>query len=531
MLKRSVSSRHESGQALGLSLLALVVMMFAGLAMVSLADSSYRTARFLERQTIASARAEAGYLYAQRVLDAEVDSGRVFVDGDTASGEVDGLAGEDARWEWTVRAVAEGAYQREEKMVRGYGSLEGGAKIVVEGQLLSYSLLNYSWFSRTGDLPFGNAFRTDGDVYAGDDLDFGNGVNQYFGGRVEAGDAILNRGNDAAQNRVFRLPGQPKSGLGGVRLDTDSNWFQNTQASAQSGGIQLPGGYDYEMDLTGVNFAQAGTLTLRRRTHRADSYASNSGTWSTTSVAIPAGFNGVVFAGTVQSNGSVLSSGLSSVRVKGTLQRKSVSIVATDDGFVAGNTYGGTTNGDFVRDGRVPSNDRPGTGDPVNVALVARDNVRMAIDAPRILEAEVALASVNGQINVESTTANPAVTAGATGWDLNMNGVIETNNADGWNELTLQPRNGGYTASEAIWHLMTLGPFISNTTPSMGRWATYPSLYPNNPHNRTYAYSRDVVKFPPPAFPAALSKYGTGAWVVRKPGYKTLTGLDYLAPL
>jgi hypothetical protein len=208
-----------------------------------------------------------------------------------------------------------------------------------------------------------------------------------------------------------------------------------------------------------------------------------------------------------------------------------MSVVATDDGYFYGNTYAGTTNGDFVRDGQHPQNDRPGTGDPINVALVAYDNLRMAADAPRILEVECASAAVNGQIGVESTTANPAVAPGSTGWDLNMNGVIETTNSDGWNELTLQPRNGGQTVSEAIWHLMTQGPFISNTSPTMGRWATYPSLYANNPHNRSYGYNSDIVEYAPPAFPAALSKYQPGAWVVRKKGYRSLVGLEYLAPL
>lgn len=525
------SSRNTAGQILATSLIALVVMMFTGLALVQLADSANRTAEYLEKQTISAAHADAAYVYAQRKLDEAIDSGQLFADGDSDSGQVAGFAGPDAIWEWEVANTIEGAYQREVKYVRGHGSSREGAAIVVEGQLRSYSLLNYSWFSRTGTLSFGEAFRTDGDVYAGNDLAFNNARNQYFGGRAEAGDQILGRGNDQSQNREFRLEGYPLDNVGGVRLDTDTNWFPNTYSSAQAGGIVLPPGYDYDIDMTGVNFTQSGAMTVRRRTHRSDSYYSDSGTWSNQTIAIPADFNGIVFAGSVQANGNVGSSDLASVRLKGTLQGTSVSVVATDDAYIAGNTYGGTTAGDFVRDGRHPNNDRAGAGNPVNVALVARDEVRISSDAPRILEIEIATAAVNGQIGVESTTLNPAVAAAGTGWDLNMNGAIEANNADGWNEQTLQPRNGGQTVSEAIWHLMTQGPFISNTSPTTGRWATYPSLYSNQPHNRTYAYSRDVVTYPPPVFPAALSKYKAGAWVQRKHGYQSITGLEYLAPL
>lgn len=101
------SSRNTAGQILATSLIALVVMMFTGLALVQLADSANRTAEYLEKQTISAAHADAAYVYAQRKLDEAIDSGQLFADGDSDSGQVAGFAGPDAIWEWEVANTIE----------------------------------------------------------------------------------------------------------------------------------------------------------------------------------------------------------------------------------------------------------------------------------------------------------------------------------------------------------------------------------------------------------------------------------------
>jgi Tfp pilus assembly protein PilV len=533
--------RHSQGQILAAAMIALVVMAFTGLTLVSLADMAYRSVARAKQRAVAGARADAGLVAAKIQLEeALVESaGGLAVDGTTGSGEVSAFVETgDARWEWEIRVVQDGGYWRLSKFIRGYGKDRGKTEVAFERQLRSYSLLNYSWFSRTGTLSFGQAFQTDGSVYAGSSLAFNNYQNQYFGGRAECVGDFSGRGDDGSQNRTFAMEGMPRQNVPAVLLDTDVEWFQHTQASAQDGGITLPPGYDYAIDFTGVDFTQPGYFTVKRRTRASwentlsEVRDSTEGTWSNASIEIPMDFNGVIFAGAVDGDGGVTQR--SSVKVKGTVQKQSVSVVATDDAFVWGNTYGGTTNGDFVRNGRSPGTDTTGTGDPVNVALVARNHIRVARDAPRILEFETALCAIDGTISPESTTANPAVDpyvgGDLTGWDLDMDGAIQTNNSDGWNELTLAPTHSGQTISESLWHLRTMGPLICKTSPSMGRWASYPGSFSSPPRNRMYGYDHDIVDHEPPAFPAALNVNTTSAWTERQGALGRIEGLEFLMP-
>ena len=110
-----------------------------------------------------------------------------------------------------------------------------------------------------------------------------------------------------------------------------------------------------------------------------------------------------------------------------------------------------------------------------------------------------------------------------------MDGSIETSNSEGWNELTLSPTHGGQTVGSKIYHLETNGPLIGNGAPSMNPWAYYPQLYNSRPHNRDYNYNPSILRYPPPAFPAALNLNTPSAWVERKPVYGTIEGLEFLA--
>ncbi len=543
--------RGSRGQVLGGALLALIIVASAGAVLVALGEQSVRAAERSKRRLVSGFRADAGLVAARLELEqAMVDSdGSDARDGATAQGEVPSFLNDgDARWEWEVRVIRDGAYWRTTKFIRGYGSYRGQSQVVWERQLRSYSLLNYSWFTHTGSQSFGVAFRSNGAIYAGGDLNFNHNANQYFGSRVEASGGLLNRGNDESESRTFALASMPRSGVPQVVLDTDVDWFQNTYDTASHGGIVLPTGYDYAIDFTGADLTQAGTLTIKRRARQSTDNSlstvrtSNSGTWTDYTMTIPSNFNGVIFAGAVGSNGNPTA--YSSVKVKGTLQRMSTTVVATDDAFIWGNTYGGTTNGDFNRDGRHPENDSAGTGDPVNLALVAMHHIRIAKDAPRILEFEVASCAVEGTIKEEyynssfndsDTNCNPIVSpydanGTLTGWDLDMNGTIETSNSEGWNERTLAPTHGGQTVGSKIYHLETSGPLIGNGAPSMNPWAYYPQLYNSRPHNRDYNYNPSILRYPPPAFPAALNLNTPSAWVERKPVYGTIEGLEFLAP-
>ncbi len=528
MLKEhaELSPRGKRGSVLVLAMLALVVMLYSGLTLITLAENATRTTQFAKSDCIALARAEAMLARAQVRL---ADEFKAAEEQDRELGELElkiydpSLGG--SYYEISRHEVRQGAYVTMPTILRGTGEYMGHFVTLVQ-ELKTYSLLNYSLFCRSGDISLGPNFRTTGDMYAGDDINFNNYPHQWFGGRVEAGDRLLNRGNEST--RHFELPGQPVEHVGRLKLDTDETWFQNTQAAAKDSGIWLPGGYDYRIDFTGINWTQGGTITIQRRSHRSDSYASDSGTWRNYTITIPPNFNGIIFAGEVYDDGRVKSR--ASLMVKGTLQYQSVTCVATDDIFLTGNLYGGTTNGDFVRNGADPSQDNPGTGDPVNVGLVAYDNFRIGKECYRILEYEAAVMAVHGNVKPELYSSysgswryylNQPEYWGP--WDLDMDGQLENPNEWGWNEFTCEPQPGVYSSwrNRGIFHLQTMGPMIHNTQSTTGMWAMYPGYaYPSwcRPNNRNYGYTRDILKYPPPTFPAVLSKFLIGAWSRTKMG-------------
>jgi hypothetical protein len=211
-------------------------------------------------------------------------------------------------------------------------------------------------------------------------------------------------------------------------------------------------------------------------------------------------FNGIIF---FQGDG----------RVKGTADGRSgrnLTIFASDDIFVMDNLITGHTGFDPVTG--VPN----GTGDPVNIGLVAQDYVYIDDDTPRVLTIDAALMAVNSNWRVQddefggsgSISSHPV--AGPGPLDLDQDGIwgeTPVNNdprpGEGWDELNI-------TAN--TWVLNINGPIITYNGGSAWPWNDPYVLSNASGPTRRYNYDMDITEFPPPCFPVPLNLWKDVSW-------------------
>ncbi len=380
-------------------------------------------------------------------------------------------------------------------------------------------------------------------------------------------------------NGTFQMSGQPRENVTPYKLDYKAGFWTNAQsrAAASEGGLKLPGGYDYIVDLSAISSAlQSGatTVTLKRRAHRADSSPSIEGDqatlsaatgktsitalpiwsasttwqdsdwmnyWASVTVSLPAlaNWNGVIFCGDVNSNGSVSqNSYLSTVLLKGTAQYKSVSVVATDDMFFIDNVYGGTSNGDFSR---APGNWSRGTGTPCTVAAIAKDEIEWSLVHPRVAETMCAMVSQYGHIASEgSDYSTQLMRMPPRGeWDYDYDFTIDPDSnlwngalreSDGKNvreygrgTRTVSLLSRSWTKdwyNEGPWSQRTGGPWIGAGGFDNKVWWHYPAYVAAGAYN-TLSYDVDPsLSSPdsqPPIMPIVMNGFQLGGVVEPRP--------------
>lgn len=142
-------------------------------------------------------------------------------------------------------------------------------------------------------------------------------------------------------------------------------------------------------------------------------------------------------------------------------------------------------------------------GVPVRMALVARQNVRIDGYSPLIMQVEAATLSVTARWDPQGAHGDhqPNYWANVNGdqppntyqWDLDVDGVIETNN--GYN-----PADRDETSVFAASGLRNLGNLVSATNPVSGHWAS-------DGHPRFYTYDTQLQTAEIPCYPT-LPNYG-----------------------
>ncbi|MBU1699759.1 MAG: hypothetical protein KJ970_16240 [Candidatus Eisenbacteria bacterium] len=211
-------------------------------------------------------------------------------------------------------------------------------------------------------------------------------------------------------------------------------------------------------------------------------------------------FNGIVF---FQGDG----------RVKGRadgITSHNLTIFASDDMFVMNNLTTGHTGFDpFTRVAN-------GTGNPVNLGLVANDYIYIDDDTPRVLDIDAALMAVHNNWCIlddefggsGSISSHPSAAPGPL--DLDRDGIYgeaPVNNdprpGEGWNEFTI---------TSNTWVLNINGPIITYNGGNAWPWNDSSVLASASGPTRRYNYDLDITEFPPPCFPVPLNLWKDVSW-------------------
>jgi hypothetical protein len=196
--------------------------------------------------------------------------------------------------------------------------------------------------------------------------------------------------------------------------------------------------------------------------------------------------------------------------VTGTLDGRSgrcLSLFADDDITditIHGNILTGHTGFD-------PGTGNPnGSGEPVNVGLIASNYVYLHRNTPRVLQIDAALMACHANWRVEGGGISDHPVAGPGPLDLDLDGIWgETpynNDPDpggGWDELNI-------TAN--TWVLNISGPIITYNGGSAWPWNDGSVLANADGPTRRYNYDMDITDFPPPCFPVPLNLWKDVSW-------------------
>lgn len=192
--------------------------------------------------------------------------------------------------------------------------------------------------------------------------------------------------------------------------------------------------------------------------------------------------------------------------VKGSLDGKSgrnLTLVASDDIYVMNDIITGHTGYDLGTG--VPT----GTGEPVNLGLVAKKWIKIYKSTPRILRVDATLLSVEESWKAEgSTDDHPAATVSV--YDLDLDGIAGESpvNDDpypgrGWDEQQI---------TEATWMLNFTGPIITWKRGDAGPWKDAKVLAAASDMTRRYNYDLDIQSYPPPCFPVPINLWNELSW-------------------
>ncbi|MCK4412423.1 MAG: pilus assembly PilX N-terminal domain-containing protein [Candidatus Eisenbacteria sp.] len=194
-------------------------------------------------------------------------------------------------------------------------------------------------------------------------------------------------------------------------------------------------------------------------------------------------------------------------RVQGTLNgrsARSLSVFATDDVIVYDNIVSGHTG--FDEGTGLPD----GSGDPVNLGLIADDYVYIYRCTPRVLRIDAALMACHSNWRILGGSIADHPVAGPGPLDLDLDGISgETpcNNdpapGQGWDEMNI---------TSATWVLNINGPIITYNGGSAWPWNDGSVLASASGPTRRYNYDMDITEFPPPCFPVPLNLWKDVSW-------------------
>lgn len=505
-LERSRSLGSESGSALVIALMVLGMLGMLGTALVYNSVADRHVSRYERDSAEALAAAETGLAWAKRVIQ---DLSAPIEDAD-ADGQPDFTLTDTLSWGGEYTVVAEAGEIRSTTGLSAYRSRgytivsEGrsnGALRRVRSQIAHDSFLKYARFVEDSGTGYGCRGLLTGEIYLGGDL---NIPNCPSGQEVTFLEYVATTGDipNAAAGIFMRgyVTDAPQIDLGNsVDFDEVREVARGIAADNDCGGqgvvglYQNPGGGWNPLGLAG-NTIDVGDFDfydlLTQPGDTVVAYAGNPVVNTLTgNPLLRADFNGIIFFE-------------GDAHVYGTMDGKSarsITIFATNRVHMDGDIVAGHT-------GFNPITGLPNSGgDPVNIGLVCRDDVRLG-DVPRVVQFDVAMMSVEGnwRANNGGTGSHPTYVGPPR--DLDMDGVIEAgiNNdpipGDGWQEMAIDSNT---------WCLNINGPIITHDGGSAAPWS---GIGGAPGPTRRYNYDLDVTEFPPPCYPVPLNLWIDVSW-------------------
>lgn len=515
----------ERGSALLMALLVLGALSMIGTTLVLTSVAERRTSGYYRDSLRALAAAETGVAFAKRTVQ---DMTATIADSD-GDGRPDFGLTDTLSWGGTFETLGEAsdiaglgiaAYRANGYTIVSEGTYNGTVRRV-KAEIVHDSFLKYARFVAAAGTGYSCGAILTGEVYVGGDLGVPTGCGadavQFLEFVAAVGDipnatsGIFHRGYvtgadpiDLQNSADFDLMrsvskgiaaecdcegdgevgiyiniagGVDPLGLGGNPLDLGLFDFNNTTLS--------PGDTIVTYDEVAVAHEVSGAPLKKNE------------------------FNGVIFFE-------------GDSPVEGIMDGKSahcVSIFATDDVLVTGSIITGHTGFD-------PGTGAPdGSGDPVNVGLIAYDYVYIDRYTPRVLQIESALMSCNRNWRCTSTSTSYHPVAGPGPLDLDLDSITgETpynNDPDpgsGWDEQNI---------TSNTWVLNIYGPIITYDGGSAAPWNNSTVLANADGPTRRYNYDMDITEYPPPCFPVPLNLWKDVSWTEI---FETENNLAYYLP-
>ncbi len=504
---RSGWTGDESGSALLVSIMVLAALTLLGSGIVFNALSDRQISRYDRDSADALAAAETGVAVAKRLIQ--------DLDVTLADADADGLADfeivRDLPWNGRYRVFAEAsdalpissAFRSHAFNIIAEGEVRGARRRVAV-RIVHDSFLKYAFFFQEVDLSFACRGLITGEVYAGRDLlvpSCASGEETTFLEMVSVVENILPSPDAARFWRGYSTDAQV------VNLDqsVDFTWerdrargLSTNNSCGGQGTIGLYVNSNAGSDPIGIA-ATGGVLDFSRFDFH-DTWTSPGDT-----VIAYAG-SPVIDASTGQPlrradfNGSIFFE--FDAHLKGVLDGVSacsMTIFANRNAYCDSSIVTGHTG--FYGADRTAS----GTGDPVNLGIVARNDVLIG-PVPRVCRFDVAAMAVNGQWHPASTDAStyPPLQSGPVDLDGDGNPNETPVNHDptfgsGWDEVNI-------TADH--WSLTQNGPIITRDGGHAAPWIYQEGAGPT----RHYNYDLDLNDFPPPCYPVPLNVWVDASW-------------------
>jgi predicted RNA-binding protein with TRAM domain len=493
-----------------MTLLVMGSLSMIGTSLVLTSVAERRTSGYYRDSLKALAAAETGVAFAKRGIQ-DMTLTMEDVDGD---GRPDFTMADTLSWGGSYQVVSEAsdiagngiaAYRANGYTVVCEGNYKGAVRRV-RAQIVHDSFLKYARFVAAAGTGYSCGAVLTGEVYVGGDLGVPTGCGVYavqflefvaaVGDIPNANHGIFHRGYvigaeaiDLGNSADFNLVRQQSQG---VAPECDCEGLGEVGIYINIAGGDDPLGIGGgSLDFTLFDFCDTGSSPP-------DTIVAYNGVPVSHEVTgqplLVSEFNGLIFFE-------------NDAWVEGTLDGRSarnLSVYATDDVQISGPIITGHTGFDGTTG--LPD----GSGDPVNVGLIAYDYVYIDRYTPRVLEVNAALMSCteNWRCNGGSVADHPSSAPGPLDLDLDgITGETPYNNdpipGAGWDEVNI---------TSSTWVLNINGPIITHDGGSAWPWNDSGVLAGASGPTRRYNYDMDITEFPPPCFPVPLNLWKDVTW-------------------